>query len=451
MYRWRTGTYTECSRTCEGTQTRDVFCAYVYPSGAYEPVQQNISCIRNASLEIPVDRQSCGEQCPTFSWVTETYGECSAICGPGTQTRVVYCRRTTNSSQLRAGDSDCSFAGVKPRESRPCSPQPMCEYDGLQWSGCSVTCGAGTRTRNVRCYRLLPGGGRRLVLLQHCQFDPTTQEPFPPPTRQGCDTGIECVDYKWVIGVWGRCSVVCGPGLQSRTVYCQKTILSGIRDGLVSQVEDDECVGAGLGSKLQTIRACDLEPSCRYDVGFWSRCPVSCGTGLETRRVDCLRSARYRRDEAVALIFCVNDSSITEQQPASERLCATEPCPLPPVIRSVPSSAPPPPPNRDLNYSVRQDVHIIKDRTLTIDCVEIQAMPQARMGWRLRNGAVLRPGDSVGRFRMTKNATLVITNVKLQDEGLYTCIATNIAGRNVAYSRVTVYGKPIRLESVKPF
>jgi hypothetical protein len=442
VYRWRAGTYGECSRTCEGTQIRKVFCAYVYSSGHYEPVEQNVSCIQNNSLEIPVGRQSCGGLCPTFGWVTEAYGECSAICGPGTQTRVVYCSRTTDSLRVRVGDDDCSFAGLKPRESKPCSPEPRCAYDGLQWSGCSVTCGSGTRRRDVECYRLIPGGGRRLVFLQHCRFDPTLQEPFPPSTREVCDTGIECVDYKWVVGEWSRCSPVCGPGSQFRSVNCTKVILSGSRSGFVSLVEDNDCVRAGLGSKRHTTRVCDPLASCRYDVGFWSRCPVTCGTGLETRRVDCLRRVRFLVDEVVDLIHCLNDSSITQQLPVTERLCSTESCPLPPVIRFVSSSAPPPPPNRDLNYAVRQDVHVIKGRTLTIDCVEIQAMPEPRIRWRLQNGAILQPGYHIDRFKMTENATLVISDVSLRDEGLYTCTATNIVGRDIAYSPVTVYEPP---------
>lgn len=404
----------------------------------------DIDCVRDDLREKLTDSQSCGEECPTYSWASEEYGECSAICGFGTQSRFVYCMRTTNSSQVRVRDSDCFSVGQKPSESRACDPQPTCEYDGLQWSDCSATCGSGTQTRDVKCYKVLAGGGRRLVALQHCQFDRTIREPFPPPTRQACESGVDCVDYDWVIGAWGDCSAVCGPGLQIRNVYCRETILSGPREGNINQTEGAKCVNAGLGPKPKASRDCDPQPTCRYDVGFWSFCTVTCGTGIQIRQVECLRTAANGRDETVALSFCLNDSAIEEPLPASERYCVTEECPIPPLIRYVNSSVPYPPPNTNLDYSVRQDVYIIKDGSVTIDCVEIRAVPEATMEWRLRNGVVLRPGDSYGRFQVTENATLVITGVTLQDEGLYLCTATNIAGNSRAYSQVTVYGKPER-------
>lgn len=219
-------------------------------------------------------------------------------------------------------------------------------------------------------------------------------------------------------------------------MYCQRTVTDGGVVVSVSRVDDAECTSASLPQPMSE-RLCDHH--CEYDVSFWSRCPVTCGTGIQTRRVGCLKTLPNGRRLAVDLVYCVNDSSITEPLPPSDRECATEICTVPPFIRSAPSSPPPPPPDTDLDFSVRQDVRIIWGRTLTIDCIEIQAVPDATMQWTLQNGVSLQPGQSFGRYRVTENATLIISNVTLGDQGLYSCSATNVAGRSIAYSTVTVY------------
>ena len=435
LYRWRTEPYSQCSQTCDGTQTRRVFCAYVQPSGRDDTVSAEINCLREDPQSKLRNSRPCGEECATFSWVTEQYGTCSARCGYGTQTRIVYCLRTTNSSQVRVHGGYCFTSGPMPKESRACDPQPRCEYDGLQWSDCSRTCGSGTQRRTVQCYQIIEFGGRRLVPLQHCQFEPTLRESFPPPTRQQCNTGVECVDHRWKTEAWQICLSVCGPGIQSRKVFCQRTIQSGGRSGLTLEVDESNCTNR----KPPTSRPCDAQPSCRYEVGFWSECTVTCGTGISTRRIDCLQAVPYRRVKAVSLGFCVNDSTIEEPLPESERFCSTAPCPIPPAIRSPPSSLPPPPLDQDLRYSIGQDIYIITNRLLTIDCAEIRAIPEATIEWTLKNRAILEAGDSFNRFRVTENGSLIINSVTLRDNGMYSCTARNTAGKDVVWSQVTVY------------
>jgi hypothetical protein len=84
----------------------------------------------------------------------------------------------------------------------------------------------------------------------------------------------------------------------------------------------------------------------------------------------------------------------------------------------------------------------MKGRSVMIDCMEIQAEPEASILWRLEDDRILRPGEVYGRFRVTANATLVIVDTMIRDEGSYACTATNVAGSSTATSRITVYERP---------
>ena len=256
-----------------------------------------------------------------------------------------------------------------------------------------------------------------------------------PVAVQQCGRDCPVTVFSWVMTEWSECSAVCGPGKQVRNVFCQRTVSEGGSVISTDPVADSRC------SEQKPPNTMDCDAHCEYDVGFWSRCSVSCGTGTQTRRVECLKTETNGRQLIVNLGYCVNDSSIVEPLPSSERECGSEVCAIPPLIRRVPTSAPPPPKDTDLNYSVRQDVYVMKGRSLMIDCVETQAEPEASMKWTLSNGRVLRPGEVFGRFRVTNNATLIIVNTTINDDGLYVCMATNIAGTSTASSRIRVYGK----------
>ena len=56
-----------------------------------------------------------------FAWETGEWGQCSATCGGGTQTRTVSCKRSDGQYY---GDAVCSqFVGTKPETSQACNTQ----------------------------------------------------------------------------------------------------------------------------------------------------------------------------------------------------------------------------------------------------------------------------------------------------------------------------------------
>ncbi len=76
------------------------------------------------------------------------WGECSAECGGGTQTREVYCE---DASGNRVDESRCSSAD-RPAEQRVCNVH-SCDSLRYVWvPGAWGTCTGGTQTRTIACY-----------------------------------------------------------------------------------------------------------------------------------------------------------------------------------------------------------------------------------------------------------------------------------------------------------
>uniref|UniRef100_A0A1B6DFF5 PLAC domain-containing protein n=1 Tax=Clastoptera arizonana TaxID=38151 RepID=A0A1B6DFF5_9HEMI len=156
------------------------------------------------------------------------------------------------------------------------------------WSSCSSTCGDGVQTRNVFCKQEISPSLTVTVDDGACTS--------PPPTnleRSRSCRGPPCpgsmLRASWVTGSWSECSSRCGMGTMTRTVHCP----SG------------DCPD---NTRPVSQSSCDNGP-CRGDIPIkssywltteWSHeCSVSCGTGIQTRKVYCSDSncdVRYRPD-----------------------------------------------------------------------------------------------------------------------------------------------------------
>ena len=149
---WVIDPFSDCSAECapEGERTRTVTCSSTV-GGVTETVQDQV-CL-DAGQPKPATNQSCGVDCP-YRWERSEYGNCSTstTCGNGTQTRTVTCVRDIPSrGAVAQRDDACSSVGDKPRSERPCTT--ICRLFAGPWSDCSVTCGRGTRRRDLTCQR----------------------------------------------------------------------------------------------------------------------------------------------------------------------------------------------------------------------------------------------------------------------------------------------------------
>lgn len=118
QYGWSTGSWTECSAVCDGTQTRSVQCWDNYNN----IIVADSFC--NPSTK-PVSEQSCGAPC-TYEWVAGEWGECSEMCGPGFQSRSVTCTKVETSEAV--SESYCDSPSM-PALTQPCNDGPCIDED----------------------------------------------------------------------------------------------------------------------------------------------------------------------------------------------------------------------------------------------------------------------------------------------------------------------------------
>ncbi|KAM6940639.1 thrombospondin type-1 domain-containing protein 4 [Xenentodon cancila] len=143
---WFTSLWSQqCSADCgKGTKSRLVVCLMDHVTNL--PLD---SC----EGERPPEVTSCylGPCQNQLEWYTGPWGQCSAECGNGTQTRSVACIYTNNDQKEVVDELKCS-SQTKPITSQPCSLKACgIQWYVTEWSACSRSCNGGYRVREVRC------------------------------------------------------------------------------------------------------------------------------------------------------------------------------------------------------------------------------------------------------------------------------------------------------------
>ncbi|XP_034298314.1 A disintegrin and metalloproteinase with thrombospondin motifs 12 isoform X1 [Pantherophis guttatus] len=122
---WRIGNWSKCSSSCGGGfKTRDAHCIDVREKRILRPFH----C--QAVQSQPVLNMSCNMD-PCFMWHTESWNECSASCGGGTQKRAVQCIRVDDPATKE--ENRCERE-TRPPDSQKCNLQKCVENTG---SSCS--------------------------------------------------------------------------------------------------------------------------------------------------------------------------------------------------------------------------------------------------------------------------------------------------------------------------
>ena len=255
--RWSVGQWSKCSKSCNGgIRTRNVVC-------------HNSRIGKCVQKDKPKTRQACGNvPCPV--WSVGRWSKCSKTCGGGTQIRTVTCKNKHIGKCL---------ALKKPTSSRKCAEVPCPYWSVGQWSKCSKSCDDGTQIRTVTCRNIHIG--KCLILNK------------PDSTRKCSESACP----RWFVSPWSKCSKSCNGGSQTRAVTCNNSHVG-------------HCVGE---DKPISFRTCGDLPCPEWTVGAWSKCSKSCGAGIQTRNVSC---------ENIHIGECN-----PERKPASNVTCAGVPCP----------------------------------------------------------------------------------------------------------------------------
>ncbi|KAK3602179.1 hypothetical protein CHS0354_001611 [Potamilus streckersoni] len=148
--------FTEWEKTCpfecgNGIQTRKVHCIGTVNTVGAGGVSDTCSL-----QGMPSSERTCQVDKPCHvggTWFTGPWGQCNATCGQAYQMRTVICmrRREDGSPSSVVADHQCTSEDKPPTymscDVEPCQP----EWYMTEWGACSVTCGAGQKTRGVRC------------------------------------------------------------------------------------------------------------------------------------------------------------------------------------------------------------------------------------------------------------------------------------------------------------
>uniref|UniRef100_H3AVP0 Peptidase M12B domain-containing protein n=1 Tax=Latimeria chalumnae TaxID=7897 RepID=H3AVP0_LATCH len=177
--------------------------------------------------------------------------------------------------------------------------EPEYHWQYGPWTECSALCGKGIQQQIVHCMQKKRG----IVEERFC--DPTTR---PDDKQKNCKKK-DC-PARWWAGEWQKCSATCGPsGLKKRTVLCIRTV--GIDEQALQGKECQHLL------KPKTQMPCNRDILCpsNWTVGNWSQCAVTCGGGLRTRSVLCVKNNKEACD--------------ISKRPNSKALCGLKQCPPP--------------------------------------------------------------------------------------------------------------------------
>ncbi|XP_066464457.1 papilin isoform X2 [Eleutherodactylus coqui] len=204
-YQWSYGSWTECSAECGGGYQSRLVFCTI-DNEAYP----DHMCARKSSLS---SNRTCNTQpCPrTKSWKLGEWGPCSATCGGGTQTRSVYCvTYEGRASQHAVTDAECTAFAEKPPAHQVCNLRACAKWNTGSWTQCSAECGEGIQKRTVNCKTDTGAIVQDTVCMQQVK----------PADNQLC-YGANCVqEMGWHIGEWGLCSKSCNSGIRKRQVIC---------------------------------------------------------------------------------------------------------------------------------------------------------------------------------------------------------------------------------------
>ncbi|KAM7156010.1 papilin isoform 4-T4 [Molossus nigricans] len=266
---------------------------------------------------------------PGFNWSHGSWGDCSAECGGGHQSRPVFC---TFDSEVYP-DHMCQHQ-PRPANRRPCSPHPCPQTKrtsylhqprawhlaGAQrvcgnswrtgpWTPCSASCGGGSQSRSVYCVWSDGAGGQEPAEEAQC-----AGLPGKPAATQACHLQ-RCA--AWHEEPWGECSVSCGAGVRRRSVTCRSDQGSLLHATACSSEDQPPLTESCVHDDCPPIN------DQAWHIGAWGLCSRSCSSGTRKRQVVC------------AIGPPSHCRSLQLRKPAEAEPCNTQPCHLPPEVPSM--------------------------------------------------------------------------------------------------------------------
>ena len=288
-YGWTATAWGAWSNSCgNASQTRGVTCQ----SSDGRTVADGFcgAGSRPAASQDSYQTSGCG-----YSWEADPWSAPAAACGPTTQSRVTWCKR---SDGVRVMDMYCQQAGLpQPTNTQGATDYSTCSFSWQAggWSVPSTTCGSATQTRDVWCLR---SDGTRLNPIN----DAACGGNRPAASQASYQTG-SCSYARVSPSAWSGWDNACsGSANRTRTYSCQRS------DGAI--VDGSECAARGI-SLTETETGANYTNACPgyFSVSGWTDYNSHCSaSATRTRTATCYRSGdnafagdQYCTDRGVAV------------------------------------------------------------------------------------------------------------------------------------------------------
>ncbi|XP_066124133.1 ADAMTS-like protein 4 isoform X2 [Saccopteryx bilineata] len=294
---WKQVGHSECSASCGKGVWRPIFLCISRESG--EELDER-SCA--VGTRPPASLEPChGPLCPPY-WEAGEWTSCSRSCGPGTQHRQLRCRQEFGGGGSSVPHERCGHL-PRPNVTQTCQLRLCGRWEVRSpWSQCSVRCGRGQRSRQVRCV----GNNGDEVSERECASGPPR-----PPSREACDMGPCTV--VWFHSDWSsKCSSDCGSGTRRRDIICVSKL--GTEFNVTSP---SNCSHLPRPPALQPCQGQDCQD--RWFSTPWSPCSRSCQGGVQTREVQCLTANQ------TLSIRCPLHLRPSRRRPCNSQLCSQRP------------------------------------------------------------------------------------------------------------------------------
>uniref|UniRef100_A0A8C3M1R4 ADAMTS like 3 n=1 Tax=Chrysolophus pictus TaxID=9089 RepID=A0A8C3M1R4_CHRPC len=402
--------WSPCSATCgSGIQVRDVKCRILLSFTLTEVELPEEECedvkppTEQVCHEAPCDSDPV-PYTPEFSraedgsviydWEYIGFTPCSATCLGGTQEAIAMCLHVETKQAVN--ETLCDNSKRPPPMTHACNMKlcPPRWQTGL-WRRCSATCGVGIQTRDVYCQQ--PGGST--VAAEDCKDK-------KPHSLQACNQ-IDCPPV-WHVEEWQQCSRTCGGGIQTRNVYCKQLLT----DGSFLKHSDDTC----QEPKLPTTKSCakvDCPP--QVVVGEWSKCSVSCGVGIQRRKIACQnRTAKGQYVAVNQSIYLSRLYFISEIKPKLPEKSSTHG----PRIISIHRVYIQTRQEKRINFTIGSRAYLLPKTSVVIKC-PVRRFQKSLIRWE-KDEQHLQNSKRLG---ITKSGSLKIHSLEATDIGVYRCIA----------------------------
>ncbi|XP_075230362.1 ADAM metallopeptidase with thrombospondin type 1 motif A isoform X2 [Lycorma delicatula] len=267
QYAWELSTdWSTCDKVCNGEQRRLVKC--VHAEGRQEVAKE----LCNGLQQPYSPTLECNNHCE-LDWEVISQSECSSHCGEGTRILTVQCVQKYYDSRpsLLINNNSCSHL-PEPKVLEPCyGPCDVAHWKYANWGPCTKTCGSGVERRMAEC----------VDNMDHPMNDSLCQL-YEKIDERVCNTQ-KCPE--WSVGEWTPCSVSCGEGKRTRTVYCSKP---GACSNNTKPPSEDFCAAEFCTVSYENAIP-DVNSIGHYvwRTHKWGPCSASCGEGLRRRETFC--------------------------------------------------------------------------------------------------------------------------------------------------------------------